>query len=598
LARRMYKPVLQGSYDGIINFYNTVLPTLANINGSNAEETKALRRKFIEADWRKINKQLEDDWGKILKDKTYVGYYLRQSSAENGGKIFRNKIREQRDKYYKFKDRVWRKMLKYKDLDVHYDDIYFIKSVSEGEWWDLPGFHQNAAYKRGKIGLHAKDNKNGGEGADRFIKVIPHNTNEKYVFLQPQHSDLVADISGGVRTPGAKLQLWPKGANNQAQMFEMKPVEHKTNTYYLINAKSRLYLTAHSNGPITQENPTQKANQQWKFEDAGNPKWMAKLSVGYKYSIENVKARKYIDVPGGKRNVKHKGAKLQLWNLDSWTDRYFNFEEIKVADRSYYYMQPMHGVEILDVSGRNTGNGTRIGLWGKNGNLNQQFEFIYAGSPNTYFIRDRNSDKFIDASASKIKENGCPLQIWDFNGNGNQKWKLHPYKKWQAPPANQNFWIKVAYGDDSYFDVHDINAGKGSKIKIWDLDDGKDRIYKIERADAQWFTIKCVASGNVVDIPHNTNKNGTQLQLWEPNGTDAQKFAFEFTSPTSFTIRTRKWKSLSTKGDPYKGDAWLNNGRKIQLYDRMFNLDFHFQLIYADGPNKGKPYVFKEYGKE
>jgi hypothetical protein len=168
---------------------------------------------------------------------------------------------------------------------------------------------------------------------------------------------------------------------------------------------------------------------------------------------------------------------------------------------------------------------------------------------------------------------------------------------WQVPPSNQNFFIKAAYGDNNYWDVHDEKAGKGSEIKIWELDDGKDRIFQIVKSgDNLWMNIKSLASGNFVDVPNNTNKNGTQLILWEPNGGDAQKFAFEFTSPTSFVLRTKQWKSLSIKGDPLKGDAWLNNGRAVQLYNPLYNLDFHFQLIYADGPNAGKPYVFSEYG--
>lgn len=599
LARKMYKPVLQGSYDGISNFYDTVLPSLANINGNNAEETKELREKFILEDWEKLIDGLNSDWADILEDKTYVGYYLNPTSAENGGNIFRDKIRNERAKYQEYRDHIWNRMLTYKKFETHHDNIYFIKSVSEGEWWDLAGHHQKAEGLRGKIGLYKKDNKNGKEGADRFIKVIPHQTNKKYVFLQPQHSDLVADVAGKSQDAGAELILWHKGENNTGQMFEMKPVEHKTNTYYLINANSGLYLTANGKGTITQENPTNKDNQRWKFEDAGNPDLMMSLSPNFKYGIENVKGRRYIDAPGAKRKTQTKGAKLTLWELDEWSDHYFKLSEKRVGGNSYYSMQPMHSENVVDISGRNTSNGTKVGLWSWDGKLNQQFEFIYAGSPNTYFIRDRNSDKFIDAEAPNVHKNGCPIVIWDFYGGENQKWKLHPYDLWQVPPSNQNFFIKAAYGDNNYWDVNDEKAGKGSKIGIWELDDGKDRIFRIVKSgDGLWMNIKSVRSGNLVDVPNNTDKNGTQLVLWEPNGGDNQKFAFEFTSPTSFVLRTKRWKSLSIKGNPAKGDDWLDNGRAVQLYDPEYNMDFHFQLIYADGPNAGKPYIFKEYGKE
>jgi hypothetical protein len=597
LAKRMYEPVLQGSFDGIVNFYDNVLPALARLNGDNDEETKVLRREFIEDDWKKLNNQLNADWEKIIGDKTYVDYYVSQSSAENGGNVFRKKIRDQKEKYEKYRDHIWNKMMTYEEFDIHYDNIYFIKSVSAGKWWDILHYHQNAQRIGGKVGLYARDNKNGKEGADRFIKVIHHESYDQYVFLQPQHSDLVAGVESNSKSPGASLKLGNMNKNDKAQMFEMVSVKNKSNTYCLVNANSGLYLTAHSNGGITQEAESGQKNQNWKFEDAGNPDLMMPLSTDFKYAIENVKARKYIDIPGSYREIEGKGAKLQLWNIDNWPDRYFTFIPNKTADKTYFFMQPMHNNFQVDVGGGRTNNGNRIGLWDKQAKLKQQFEFIYAGSPNTFFIQDRNSGKFVDASLSNIQKDGCPVQIWEFSGADQQKWKLHEYEKYQLPPSDQEFYIKATFDKNHYWDPDGGSSSKGEEIKMWDLNEGRDRLFRIVKTgDKYWVNIQSVQSGQVVDVPNNSSKNGTQLRLWSKNGADAQKFAIEFTSPTSFILKTKNGKTIDIFGDPAKSDGWRKNDTKVQINDHGMSMDYHWQLIYPEGANVGKPYIFSKYG--
>ncbi len=596
-ARKLSKPLRLASNVAITKFYDKVSPQLMHISGAGSQQTAQMRSKFVKAEWNNLVAKIDNDWKKIRGDKSYVRFYLKPSSATNGGHIYRRKVDEYKQQHIDFRNRIWSRMMNEKEQEFHYDNIYFVKSVSEGKWWDAPGYSQFAGRESAKIGLYKKDNYRGKEGADRFIKVIPHKTNKRYVFLQPQHSDLVVDITGGVSTPGAELQLWYKGENNEAQMFEMKRVRGESKTYYLKNAKSGLYLTAHSKGPVTQEKRTRRDNQKWRFENAGNPYLMAPPSKGLKYAIENVKARKYFDIPGSHRKTEKKAAKLQLWNLDGWPDRYHRLVHHGVGDQDYFYIQPMHDDYVLNVIDGKINNGNRVELWNKQDELKQQFRFIYAGVPHTYYIQDRNSGKFLDASLSKINKNGCPVQIWAFNGQDQQKWKLHEYAKWQIPPSNQDFLIKAAFCNNEYWDPDGDNAGKGDKIKNWALDDGKDRLFRIKKSgDHSWIYIESGKSRKMVDIPNNSHKTGNQLRLWDGNSADAQKFAIEFTSPTTFVLVTKKWKSIDIYGNPDKGSSWRKNGNKIQVNRHGYSIDRHWQLIYADGPNVGKPYIFNKYG--
>ena len=88
-------------------------------------------------------------------------------------------------------------------------------------------------------------------------------------------------------------------------------------------------------------------------------------------------------------------------------------------------------------------------------------------------------------------------------------------------------------------------------------------------------------------IPSNSNNKGTQAILYDKTNGNDQKFAIMPTSPTNFAIRTKNWKNLDVEGAEIG-----TNGKKIHQWDAHFGPSQQFQLIYADGPNKGKPFKF------
>ena len=471
------------------------------------------------------------------------------------------------------------------------DELFYVRSVAENKYWDLGGFHYYAGGQGTKIQLYEKDiNPEGKQGADRFIKIIPHVTKSEFVFFQPQHSDFVADIIGGVKTPGAELQLWNKGENNYAQMFKMIEVDGQANTFYIENAASGLYLTAKS-GKITQETKTGDDNQKWVFEPANAVLEMADIPAEI-ISIENLASRgKFMDIPGAAPNQQGKGAKIQLWVMDHDPDRYFRLQSS--AEAGYYFLYPMNSTFAFDIEGGKTNNGALLQIWDSNKSSAQSFRFEYAGSPLTYYIIHKGSNKVLDANNSRIAQDGCPIQLWNKTNSDNQKWKLTIARLWQIPPKEQNFYIKSAY-IDKYFDLPgDEKAGNanGKEFQMWGMDEGKDRIFKIlPTGDHSWINIQAQNGGRFLAVPGNSNKEATTLILYDKTNGDDQKFAIMFTSPTTFVLRTHNWKATDIKGGG--SDDWKQNGAKLMQYNDHYGKNQQFQLIYADGPKKGQAFNF------
>lgn len=161
--------------------------------------------------------------------------------------------------------------------------------------------------------------------------------------------------------------------------------------------------------------------------------------------------------------------------------------------------------------------------------------------------------------------------------------------------AGQAFYIKSAY-IYKYWDVPGKGAGTnadGKQLAMWDLDEEADRKFKFSPSgDNSWIFIQAQNGGRVVDIQNNGKENGLKVQLWDSNKGNAQKFAIMFTSPTTCVFRTHNWKAIDIKGG--HSDDWKNNGAKLNQYSPHYGKNQQFQLIYADGPNKGKGYIFEK----
>ena len=588
-ANKLSKPMLNGTNNAVEKFYYSVIPKLSQLAGTTPAETKAMRSKLVKADWDILCAKIDRDWEKIIGDRNYVRFYLKPSNAANGGNKFRSIVRAEKAKHVKYRNELWNKLMTEsfvpKPIPEEYNelhDIYYVRSTADDLYIDIPGYHFNAQNQNGaKVSMYEKD-----RGIDRFIKIIP--AEEKgYVFIQPQHSDRVFDIASGAKEPGGKVQLWTWNKKNSNQMFRKISAGGKANVFYLQSKVSGLYLTSNGKSKsITQEEFKRGKYQQWVFE----PAFASDMAdVPYEiYAFQNVMSGRYIDVPGADAKAAGKDARLTLWDMDDDPDRYNMLIKSHIDD--YFFVQPLHSQFVWDIEGGSHENGAKLQLWDLNRSGAQLFRFVFAGSPMTFYIQNPASEKYLDASHSNINKNGCPIQLWDRHGKENEQWKLFYVPKWQLPPKNQSFYVKAAYSN-KYWDIGGTGGEtnkNGKKLIIWDLDNGADRKFRfIPSGDHDWVFVQIQNGGKMLDIVGNGGKNGEQIQIWDKTGNNDQKFAVQFTSPTTFSLRTKSWKSLDMRGGKINA-----NGTKLIEWTTHYGSPQQFTLIYADGPNKGKKFNF------
>ena len=108
---------------------------------------------------------------------------------------------------------------------------------------------------------------------------------------------------------------------------------------------------------------------------------------------------------------------------------------------------------------------------------------------------------------------GTPLQIYECNSTGAQKFRLNQYISGYFAIQNVESGLCV--------DVTSAGTEDGTRLQMWECN----------QTGAQTFinegnTLVNYNSGKCVDISGAQNADGTAVQIWDCNGTNAQSWSF------------------------------------------------------------------------
>ena len=203
-----------------------------------------------------------------------------------------------------------------------------------------------------------------------------------------------------------------------------------------------------------------------------------KFEEGSVFTIKNVNSGLYMEVAG---NLAENHTNVQQWDLNGGettatnTPDKWNTWRLFSAGEGYYYIISEVGdgaSYALDVD-----ENSNIQIYEFNGNNSQKFRFT-KNSDGSYKIRTKISD---DASALEVsnasKEFGANIQQWEINGESCQDWSLEKTK---------NFGTEM--------DTH------------------------------LYYLFRNVNSSLVMDIVNGEMKDNSNVQQWEANGFDCQKW--------------------------------------------------------------------------
>ncbi|MEU8036518.1 ricin-type beta-trefoil lectin domain protein [Streptosporangium sp. NPDC049078] len=124
----------------------------------------------------------------------------------------------------------------------------------------------------------------------------------------------------------------------------------------------------------------------------------------------------------------------------------------------------------------------------------------------TSAIRGVGSGRCLDV-ANVSQANGAAVQIWDCNGQNNQRW---------APTGASELRV---YGNKC-LDVSNQSTANGAQVQIWDCNGQNNQKWRLNNDGS----ITAVGANKCLDVSNNSTANGARLQIWDCNGQGNQRW--------------------------------------------------------------------------
>ena len=259
------------------------------------------------------------------------------------------------------------------------------------------------------------------------------------------------------------------------------------------------------------------------------------LSDGW-YCIKNVNAQKYLQVQGNKaqsgQNVElgsGNGSSGQRWYLSNKGSG-----QITLKSELGY---------MLDVTGGKKADGTNIQIWSEHGGTAQTF-MLKSNGNNQYGIVTKTSEgaKGLDASNKGTYE-GTNVQQYSYYRGINQLWVFEPIRSDNNVDQNNgtiaNGWYYIKnVNAQKYLQVKDNKGANGQNVEIGTGTGVKGQKWYVTNTNDGYVTLKN-GQGYMLDVQNGANNDGTNIQTYQNNGADAQKFKITNLGNSQYGIVTK-----------------------------------------------------------
>ena len=252
-----------------------------------------------------------------------------------------------------------------------------------------------------------------------------------------------------------------------------------------------------------------------------------------------------------------------------------NFKIYKDTFKAGTYMasSALRSNFVMDVADGSTGAGAGIQLYSSNGTDAQRFK-IQKTSDGYYTIQNSKSDLYLTLYTTWADlKNGQQVTQRSYTGGMSQKWCMEQN-------SDGTYTVVSAMDSSMAIDVANGNAFNGAVVQAWESNGSAAQRWSFssaktarQRLDALAASSKgtvaagtyevrsAVRSSAVLDAVNGGTSNGTAVQAYGSNGTDAQRWTVEVGSDGYLTIKSAKSGLVL---DVAGGNAY--SGAKLQLY--------------------------------
>ena len=248
-----------------------------------------------------------------------------------------------------------------------------------------------------------------------------------------------------------------------------------------------------------------------------------------------------------------------------------------IEEGEYEIRSALRNTAVIDVNGGNPNDGANIQIYTNNGSAAQKW-LITSDGEGAYIIKNATSEKVIDVAAGGTRD-GTNVQTYAYNGSCAQKWQIaknndNTYSIYSVCSARV---LDVKGGNPSDATNVRIFAPNGSLAQKWNL----VPVRTVE--DGEYVIETTAVENNVVDVDGGTKgaKNGTNIQIYKNNGTNAQKWQVTYENDGYYEItNVENEMSLDVSG------AGVKDGTNVQLYAANTTCAQKWKIVKSEGGYK------------
>lgn len=335
-----------------------------------------------------------------------------------------------------------------------------------------------------------------------------------YVIQSAVADDKVLDVNGGSDSDGANVQTY---VSNMTAAQRWKVVHDEKGYVSFISGTSSEKKML----DVKYGNAANGANvQQYESNDSYAQKWILKRDGSGWRVFSALQPDLVLDVAGASSS---NGANLQLYQANGTLAQLFFFlptaPQVKSCERiigegNYTVASMADPGSVLDIAGAGRENGTNVQVYTSNGTTAQVFRFKYQDG--YYGIQSSGTGKCLDVNLGNLVQ-GTNVQTWTpSSSNVNQLFSA------QRNDDGSFSFISVANGLA-------LTSGRGSNIETRAFDGGSHQRFTLTDVahvlgDGLYEIVANISRDKRVDVAGGSTSAGAQVQIFQSNGTLAQKW--------------------------------------------------------------------------
>mgnify|MGYP004534834039 CR=1 FL=1 len=254
------------------------------------------------------------------------------------------------------------------------------------------------------------------------------------------------------------------------------------------------------------------------------------FKAGTYMATSALKSNLVMDVVDGSTSA---GAGIQLYSSNGTDAQRYNIQ--KTSD-GYYTIQNVKSDLYLTLytTWADLRSGQKVTQRGYTGGMSQKW-CLEQNSDGTYtVVSAMDSNMALDVTDGKAR-NGALIQAWDSNGTAAQHWRFSSAKtarqrldalaaSSKGTVAAGTYEVRSAVRSSAVFDAANGYTSNGTAVQVYASNGTDAQRWNVEVGSDGYLTIKNAKSGLALDVTDGEAYSGAKLQLWQPNGTRAQKW--------------------------------------------------------------------------